>query len=98
MSAQGLLSSVFSCSLSPKSISKRRLRQTRSLDPVLMRHYGTDAEESPYKVCRSLLETHMTTLSAYTLTETGLLYGTELELLARCRSIQPASAHSNITR
>ncbi|XP_053296498.1 rho GTPase-activating protein 6 isoform X1 [Pleuronectes platessa] len=49
MSAQGLLSSVFSCSLSPKSISKRRLRQTRSLDPVLMRHYGTDAEESPYK-------------------------------------------------
>ncbi|XP_068428693.1 rho GTPase-activating protein 6-like [Clinocottus analis] len=46
MSAQGLLSSVFSCSLSPKTLSKRRLRQTRSLDPALMRHYGTDAEET----------------------------------------------------
>ncbi|XP_022596297.1 rho GTPase-activating protein 6-like isoform X1 [Seriola dumerili] len=49
MSAQGLLSSVFSCSLSPKTISKRRLRQTRSLDPALMRHYGTEAEETSYK-------------------------------------------------
>ncbi|KAM6978548.1 rho GTPase-activating protein 6 isoform 1-T1 [Tautogolabrus adspersus] len=49
MSAQGLLSSVFSCSLSPKMISKRRLRQTRSLDPALMRHYGTEVEETPYK-------------------------------------------------
>ncbi|CAG05901.1 unnamed protein product [Tetraodon nigroviridis] len=43
MSAQGLLNSVFSCSLSPKTISKRKLRQTRSLDPALMRHYGTGA-------------------------------------------------------
>ncbi|XP_054644190.1 rho GTPase-activating protein 6-like isoform X2 [Dunckerocampus dactyliophorus] len=42
MSAQGLLSSVFSCSLSPRTISKRGLRQTRSLDPVLMRHYGVE--------------------------------------------------------
>ncbi|CAG5865655.1 unnamed protein product [Menidia menidia] len=49
MSAQGLLSSVFSCSLSPKSISKRRLRQTRSLDSALTRHYGTEAEETSYK-------------------------------------------------
>ncbi|GAA6228752.1 rho GTPase-activating protein 6-like [Lates japonicus] len=49
MSAQGLLSSVFSCSLSPKTISKRRLRQTRSLDSTLMRHYGTEAEETSYK-------------------------------------------------
>ncbi|XP_034549819.1 rho GTPase-activating protein 6-like isoform X2 [Notolabrus celidotus] len=49
MSAHGLLSSVFSCSLSPKIISKRKLRQTRSLDPVLMRHYGTEVEETPYK-------------------------------------------------
>lgn len=46
MSAQGLLSSVFSCSPSPKSISKRRLRQTRSLDPVLMRHYDTEAAQT----------------------------------------------------
>lgn len=45
MSAQGLLSSVFSCSLSPKTISKRRLRQTRSLDAALMRH-STEAEET----------------------------------------------------
>uniref|UniRef100_A0A8D3B477 Rho GTPase activating protein 6 n=1 Tax=Scophthalmus maximus TaxID=52904 RepID=A0A8D3B477_SCOMX len=52
MSAQGLLSSVFSCSLSPKTISKRRLRQTRSLDPALMRHHSAEgeAEASPYKV------------------------------------------------
>uniref|UniRef100_UPI0037E7CD62 rho GTPase-activating protein 6-like n=1 Tax=Semicossyphus pulcher TaxID=241346 RepID=UPI0037E7CD62 len=49
MSAQGLLSSVFSCSLSPKIIAKRRLRQTRSLDTALMRHYGTEVEETPYK-------------------------------------------------
>uniref|UniRef100_A0A673YCH9 Rho GTPase activating protein 6 n=1 Tax=Salmo trutta TaxID=8032 RepID=A0A673YCH9_SALTR len=43
MSAQGLLSSVFSCS-SPtsKTMSKRRLRQTRSLDSTLIRHYGTE--------------------------------------------------------
>lgn len=50
MSAQGLLSTVFSCSLSPKSISKRRLRQTRSLDSALMRHCGTEAEETSRKV------------------------------------------------
>ncbi|XP_077393174.1 rho GTPase-activating protein 6 isoform X2 [Festucalex cinctus] len=47
MSAQGLLSSVFSCSLSPRTISKRGLRQTRSLDPALMRHYG--AENTSYQ-------------------------------------------------
>ncbi|XP_032362213.1 rho GTPase-activating protein 6 isoform X2 [Etheostoma spectabile] len=36
---QGLLNSVFSCS-SPasKAITKRRLRQTRSLDPAIIRH------------------------------------------------------------
>ncbi|XP_019751092.1 rho GTPase-activating protein 6 isoform X2 [Hippocampus comes] len=47
MSAQGLLSSVFSCSISPRTISKRGLRQTRSLDPALMRHYG--AESTSYQ-------------------------------------------------
>lgn len=43
--AQGLLNSVFSCS-SPasKAITKRRLRQTRSLDPAIIRHCGTEAE------------------------------------------------------
>lgn len=43
--AQGLLSSVFSCS-SPasKAITKRRLRQTRSLDPAIIRHCGTRSE------------------------------------------------------
>ncbi|XP_037345162.2 rho GTPase-activating protein 6-like isoform X1 [Pungitius pungitius] len=50
MSAQGLLSSVFSCSLSPKTLSKRCLRQTRSLDSTLVRHYGTDAEGTSLKV------------------------------------------------
>ncbi|KAM6935018.1 rho GTPase-activating protein 6 [Xenentodon cancila] len=49
MSAQGLLSSVFSCSLSPKSISKRSLRQTRSLDSGLMRHCGTKSEEASFQ-------------------------------------------------
>uniref|UniRef100_A0A3Q3E9N6 Rho GTPase activating protein 6 n=1 Tax=Labrus bergylta TaxID=56723 RepID=A0A3Q3E9N6_9LABR len=43
--AQGLLNSVFSCS-SPasKAITKRRLRQTRSLDPAIIRHCGTGSE------------------------------------------------------
>lgn len=43
MSAQGLLN-VFSCS-SPtsKNISKRKLRLTRSLDPALIRNYGSDS-------------------------------------------------------
>ncbi|XP_035806258.2 rho GTPase-activating protein 6 isoform X2 [Amphiprion ocellaris] len=43
--AQGLLNSVFSCS-SPasKAITKRRLRQTRSLDPAIIRHCGTGTD------------------------------------------------------
>ncbi|XP_029372972.1 rho GTPase-activating protein 6 [Echeneis naucrates] len=43
--AQGLLNSVFSCS-SPasKAIIKRRLRQTRSLDPAIIRHCGSGTE------------------------------------------------------
>ncbi|KAM4537710.1 rho GTPase-activating protein 6-like isoform 1-T1 [Fundulus diaphanus] len=43
--AQGLLNSVFSCS-SPasKAIAKRRLRQTRSLDPAIIRHCGTGTD------------------------------------------------------
>lgn len=46
MSAQGLLN-VFSCS-SPtsKNISKRKLRQTRSLDPALIRNYGAESSTS----------------------------------------------------
>ncbi|XP_055020915.1 rho GTPase-activating protein 6-like isoform X1 [Boleophthalmus pectinirostris] len=45
--AQGLLNSVFSCS-SPasKAIAKRRLRQTRSLDPAIIRHCGTDGQST----------------------------------------------------
>ncbi|XP_070694495.1 rho GTPase-activating protein 6-like [Pempheris klunzingeri] len=34
---------------SPKTISKRRLRQTRSLDSTLTRHCGTDTEETSLK-------------------------------------------------
>ncbi|XP_034042563.1 rho GTPase-activating protein 6-like isoform X2 [Thalassophryne amazonica] len=49
MSAQGLFSSVFSCSPSPKSVSKRALRQTKSLDPALMRHYGIESQGTSYK-------------------------------------------------
>lgn len=43
--AQGLLNSVFSCS-SPasKAMTKRRLRQTRSLDPAIIRHCGTGTD------------------------------------------------------
>ncbi|XP_068612439.1 rho GTPase-activating protein 6-like [Brachionichthys hirsutus] len=43
--AHGLLSSVFSCS-SPasKAITKRRLRQTRSLDPAIIRDCEPDVE------------------------------------------------------
>lgn len=45
MSAQGLLSSVFLCS-SPtsKTRSKRRLRKTISLDPALIKRYGTEPD------------------------------------------------------
>ncbi|KAM9484884.1 rho GTPase-activating protein 6 isoform 1-T2 [Salvelinus alpinus] len=45
MSAQGLLSSVFLCS-SPtsKTRSKRRLRKTLSLDPALIKRYGTEPD------------------------------------------------------
>lgn len=45
--AQGLLNSVFSCS-SPasKAMAKRRLRQTRSLDPAIIRHSDTDGAGS----------------------------------------------------
>lgn len=57
MSAHGLLSSVFSCSLSPKSISKRRLTQTRSLDSALTRNCGTEAEETSYEVSNFQLQT-----------------------------------------
>ncbi|XP_060716745.1 rho GTPase-activating protein 6 isoform X2 [Tachysurus vachellii] len=44
-SAQGLLHSVFSCS-SPasRSITKRRLRQTRSLDPAIIRSCDADSD------------------------------------------------------
>ncbi|XP_049609625.1 rho GTPase-activating protein 6 isoform X1 [Syngnathus scovelli] len=43
--AQGLLNSVFSCSSpSSKAITKQRLRQTRSLDPAIIRQYGTGTE------------------------------------------------------
>ncbi|KAG7227647.1 hypothetical protein INR49_029408 [Caranx melampygus] len=38
-----------STALRPKTISKRRVRLTRSLDAVLMRHYDTEAEETSYK-------------------------------------------------
>ncbi|XP_036071346.1 rho GTPase-activating protein 6 isoform X2 [Oryzias melastigma] len=48
--AQGLLNSVFSCS-SPasKAIAKRRLRQTRSLDPAIIRHCGTGGGDAGAK-------------------------------------------------
>ncbi|CAL8321971.1 unnamed protein product [Arctogadus glacialis] len=50
MSAHGLLSSVFSCSQGSKSTFKRRLRQTRSLDPaMMMRPRGSEVDEPTQK-------------------------------------------------
>lgn len=47
MSAHGLLN-VFSCSSSAsKYTTKRKLRQTRSLDPALIRNDGTDSNGLP---------------------------------------------------
>lgn len=95
MSAQGLLSSVFSCSLSPKTISKRKLRQTRSLDPALMRYYGTEAEETSSKVSDltvskggwlcSLPETELITFRKHVL----------LKLTGRDWRRRPDSGHSD---
>lgn len=50
--AQELLNSVFSCS-SPasKAITKRRLRQTRSLDPAIIRHCDRDTEGASGTLC-----------------------------------------------
>ncbi|KAL7881191.1 hypothetical protein AOLI_G00080390 [Acnodon oligacanthus] len=46
MSGQAILNSVFSCSSAgAKTFPKRKLRQTRSLDPALMRNYGTEGDE-----------------------------------------------------
>ncbi|XP_069829059.1 rho GTPase-activating protein 6 [Dendropsophus ebraccatus] len=46
MSGQNLLNSVFSCS-SPtaKTLTKNRLRQTRSLDPAIIRNYSSEGDE-----------------------------------------------------
>ncbi|XP_052462972.1 rho GTPase-activating protein 6 [Carassius gibelio] len=45
MSAQGLLNSVFSCSSSgSKTLAKRKLQQTRSLDSALVRSCGTPGD------------------------------------------------------
>ncbi|TNN51898.1 hypothetical protein EYF80_037924 [Liparis tanakae] len=60
MSAQGLLSSVFSCSLSPKTLSKRRLRHTKSLDPAWMSHDGSYGEEETSVQMKSSLWKKMT--------------------------------------
>lgn len=53
-SAQGLLHSVFSCS-SPasRSLNKRRLRQTRSLDPAIIRSSDTEGDLSCGEVERT---------------------------------------------
>ncbi|TSK17844.1 Rho GTPase-activating protein 6 [Bagarius yarrelli] len=59
-SAQGLLHSVFSCS-SPasRSINKRRLRQTRSLDPAIIRSCDADPELSNESVVSQIdTQTH----------------------------------------
>lgn len=49
MSGQNLLNSVFSCSspTAPKTLSKHRLRQTKSLDPAIIRNYSSEGDEQP---------------------------------------------------
>uniref|UniRef100_A0A8C6KBU1 Rho GTPase activating protein 6 n=1 Tax=Nothobranchius furzeri TaxID=105023 RepID=A0A8C6KBU1_NOTFU len=55
--AQGLLNSVFSCSSpSSKAIAKRRLRQTRSLDPAIIRHCGTGTDGAQFPDAGAPLE------------------------------------------
>ncbi|XP_016367119.1 rho GTPase-activating protein 6-like isoform X1 [Sinocyclocheilus rhinocerous] len=50
MSAQGLLNSVFSCSSSgSKTLAKRNLHQTRSLDSALIRHCATPGDASGHR-------------------------------------------------
>ncbi|XP_042696085.1 rho GTPase-activating protein 6 isoform X1 [Chrysemys picta bellii] len=57
MSAQSLLNSVFSCSspaaASSKSLSKRRLRQTRSLDPAIIGSYSREEGDAPARTPRA---------------------------------------------
>ncbi|KAI4899275.1 hypothetical protein NFI96_020082, partial [Prochilodus magdalenae] len=46
MSGPGIFNSVFSCSSAgAKTYPKRKLRQTRSLDPAMIRNYGTEVDE-----------------------------------------------------
>ncbi|KAG9262377.1 rho GTPase-activating protein 6 isoform X1 [Astyanax mexicanus] len=61
-SSHGLLNTVFSSCSSPvsKGLSKRRLRATRSLDPAIIRHYGSEEAPTPdpegFRACgRSVL-------------------------------------------
>lgn len=50
MSAQGLLNSVFSCSSSgSKTLAKRKLHQTRSLDSALIRNCATPGDASGHR-------------------------------------------------
>ncbi|XP_016378587.1 rho GTPase-activating protein 6-like isoform X2 [Sinocyclocheilus rhinocerous] len=50
MSAQGLLNSVFSCSSSgSKTLAKRKLHQTRSLDSALVRNCGTPGDADGHR-------------------------------------------------
>ncbi|XP_042587852.1 rho GTPase-activating protein 6-like [Cyprinus carpio] len=50
MSAQGLLNSVFSCSSSgSKTLAKRKLQQTRSLDSALLRNSATLGDASGHR-------------------------------------------------
>ncbi|KAL1267351.1 hypothetical protein QQF64_032714 [Cirrhinus molitorella] len=50
MSAQGLLNSVFSCSSSgSKTLTKRKLHQTRSLDSALIRNCGAPGDANGHR-------------------------------------------------
>ncbi|RXN05320.1 rho GTPase-activating protein 6-like isoform X1 [Labeo rohita] len=50
MSAQGLLNSVFSCSSSgSKTLAKRKLHQTRSLDSALIRNCGAPGDANGHR-------------------------------------------------
>ncbi|XP_029113860.1 rho GTPase-activating protein 6-like isoform X1 [Scleropages formosus] len=98
MSAQGLLHSVFSCS-SPaaKSSSKRKLRQTRSLDPALIRNYGSsDAEPGPPPECAACSRDASGALcSAQSFSD--CLSSSRLELRGKAPRFKPSSFSSPST-
>lgn len=98
-SAQGLLHSVFSCS-SPasRSIAKRRLRQTRSLDPAIIRNCDAESDlpraesESEEPPVASQIDTHSKLTTTATLKWTHQLLSPSLSSPATPLDTSPSSS------